>query len=140
MKDLRGISVSVVKNAIFKEFNLLAVDSKWKNIKAVVEWKKIKQVEDCYNKLYEDEDVIENITKRAFSSISPDDEETFHYIFIYTAAMTDIILNPDYPGLEYARKPLEWRYKKFKVLVEFLLLFRIKFIKIYQIIILGVTW
>ena len=138
MKDLRGISVSSVKNAIFKEFNLLAVDSKRKNIKAVVEWKKLKQVEDCYNKLYEDEDAIENIAKRAFPSISSD-EETFHYIFIYTVAVADIILNPDYPGIECARKPLERRYKRFKVLVEFLLLFRIKFIKIYRINILEVT-
>ena len=79
MKDLRGISISSVKNAIFKEFNLLAVDSKRKNIKAVVEWKKLKQVEDYYNKLYEDEDVIENIAKCAFPSISSD-EKTFYYI------------------------------------------------------------
>jgi len=139
MKDLRGISVSAVKNAIFKEFNLLAVDSKRKNVKAVVEWKKTKQVEDCYNKLYEDEGAIDNIAKRAFPSISTDDDETFHYIFIYTSAVADIILNPGYPGIECARKPLERRYKRFKVLVKFLLLFRIKFIKIYRINILGVT-
>jgi len=139
MKDLRGISVSAVKNAIFKEFNLPAVDNKRKNIKAVVEWKKIKQVEDCYNKLYdEDDDAIERITKRAFPSISPD-EDTFHYIFIYTAAVADIILNPEYPGIECARKPLERRYKRFKVFVGFLLLFRIKFIKVYRINISGVT-
>jgi nitric oxide reductase large subunit len=141
MKDLRGLSVSAVKNAIMKEFNLPSVGNKRKNLKAVLEWKKSKQVGDCYNKLYDDEAAVVNITKRAFPFISPDDEETFPNVYVYTAAVADIVLNPNYPDVECARKPLERRYQKFKViLAEFiLLLLRIKFIKIYRINILGIN-
>lgn len=114
MKDLRGIGVSAVKNAISKEFNLSVVGSnKRKNIKAILEWKKTKQVEDCYYKLYNDEAAIENIAKRAFPSIS--DELMLYHNYIYTAAVADIILNPNYPDIEVSKKPLEQRYKRFKV-------------------------
>lgn len=42
--------------------------------------------------------MIENIAKRAQSSI-PDDNEAFNSIFAYTAAVCDIVFNPDYPDI-----------------------------------------
>ena len=39
----------------------------------------------------------------------------FNDIYTYTAAVCDIILNPDYPDTECAKKPLERRFQKFKV-------------------------
>ncbi|CAB4397471.1 unnamed protein product [Rhizophagus irregularis] len=117
MKDLRGIGVSAVKNAISKEFNLSVVGgSKRKNLKAISDWKKSKQVEVCYNKLYDDEVAIDNIAKRAFPSTT--DELMLHHNYVYTASVADIILNPNYPGIEVSKKPLEKRYKKFKELLE----------------------
>ncbi|CAB4407605.1 unnamed protein product [Rhizophagus irregularis] len=117
MKDLRGIGVSAVKNAISKEFNLSVVGgSKRKNLKAISDWKKSKQVEICYNKLYDDEVAIDNIAKRAFPSTT--DELILHHNYVYTASVADIILNPNYPGIEVSKKPLEKRYKKFKELLE----------------------
>ncbi|RGB33845.1 hypothetical protein C1646_761258 [Rhizophagus diaphanus] len=117
MKDLRGIGVSAVKNAISKEFNLSVVGgNKRKNLKAISDWKKSKQVEDCYYKLYDDEAAIDNIAKRAFPSTT--DELMLHHNYVYTAAVADIILNPNYPGIEVSKGPLEKRYKKFKELLE----------------------
>ena len=130
MKDLRGIGVTAVKNAISKEFNLSVVGgNKRKNSKAILEWKRSKQVKECYYKLYYDEATIENIAKRAFPSIT--DELMLHHNYIYTAAVADIILNPNYPDIAITKIALEPRYKRFKVLsVEFYryLAFLLKFI------------
>ena len=104
MKDLRGIHVSAVKTAIFKEFGLQVISKK--NVKVIADWKKSKQVRECYQKLYaENDNTIEKIAKRAFPSISEDDE-TFENIYIYTAAVCDIVLNPKYPDIECSKNPL----------------------------------
>ena len=59
--------------------------------------------------------MIENISKHAFSNISLDDESTFNDIYVYTAAVCDILLNPEYPDLKCAKKPLKRHFQKFKV-------------------------
>jgi hypothetical protein len=65
--------------------------------------------------LYDDNhNAIENIAKHAFPSVSSGDE-LFDDIYVYTAAICDIVLNPDYPDLECAKKPLELQFRKFKV-------------------------
>jgi hypothetical protein len=122
MKDIRGMHAAAVKNAIFKEFSLQpSKTNKRKNAKVgVSNWKKLRQVEDCYNKLYDDsENVVENITKCAFPSIHENDERYCDF-YIYTASVCDIVLNPQYPDTEINRKPLERRYSKFKVFTIFL--------------------
>ena len=86
-----------------------------------MEWKKSSEVRKCYNKLYDDNDnSIGNIVKYAFPNISEDDE-SFDDIYTYTVAVCDIVLNPDYPDLECAKKPLEKRFQKFKVVIFFLI-------------------
>src|SRR3954451_17189343 len=119
MKDVRGTSAAAVRSAILKEFELQTPNSKKKNfIVDVLEWKKSKKVKDCYYKLYDDDDnVIEDITKQAFPTSR--DDKSFNDLYIYTAAVCDIILNPDYPDTECAKKPLERRFRKFKVIFFF---------------------
>src|SRR6202161_128760 len=124
MKDLRGVHVAAVKTAIFKKFRLQVISKK--NVKIIADWKKSKQVRECYQKLYDDDDnTIEKIAKRAFPSISEDDE-TFENIYIYTAAVCDIVLNPKYPDIECSKNPLQRRYQKFKVFGEFLFYYYLK--------------
>lgn len=133
MKDVRGINAAAVRNAIFKEFGLQVAmtSNRRRNLNNILEWKKSKRVKECYNKLYDDNDnAIENIAKYAFPNIS-NDNESFDNIYIYTAAICDIILNPDYPDLECAKKPLERRFQKFKVI--FFLLVKIEIIKILKL-------
>src|SRR5688572_30489068 len=115
MKDLRGTSAAAVRSAILKEFGLQTPNSKKKNLPVdISEWKKMKKVKDCYYKLYDDEEnAIEVIAKQAFPSLSHDDNLLFNDIYVYTAAVCDIILNPDYPDIECAKKPLERRFRKF---------------------------
>lgn len=122
MKDLRGVHAAAVKNAIFKEFGLQALPGK-KRASDILEWKKLTKVKESYLKLYDNDDnddggVTENIAKSAFPSV-PHDDESFNNIYIYTAAVCDIVLNPDYPDIECSKKPLERRFKKFKVFVKF---------------------
>ena len=70
-------------------------------------WKRLQHVKECYDKIYDDnENVIENITKIAFPSIS-DTDTAFSNIYIYTTTVCDIVLNPNYPDIECAKKPLE---------------------------------
>ncbi|CAG8665936.1 2702_t:CDS:2, partial [Funneliformis mosseae] len=70
-------------------------------------WKKSNKVRKCYNRLYDNNNnSIENIAKYAFSNISEDDE-SFNDIYTYTTAICNIVLNPEYPELECAKKPLE---------------------------------
>ena len=40
----------------------------------------------------------------------------FEGVYIYTAAVSDIILNLDYPDIECAKNPLQRRLRKFKVI------------------------
>jgi hypothetical protein len=117
MKDLRGIHAAAVRNAIFKEFGLqIITGNKQRNLNDILEWKKSDKVRVCYNKLYDDNDnAIENIAKHAFPNIS-NDNESFDGIYTYTAAVCDIVLNPNYPDLECAKKPLKRRFEGFKVI------------------------
>jgi hypothetical protein len=120
MKDLRGSHASAVRNAIFRNFNLSKCK---KNSQGVFEWKKSKEVADSYKKLYNDNAIIENIVDVAFPSSATADEAEYSDIYIYTASVCDIILNPDYPILEVSRKALVLRFQRFKVFVEFNLSF-----------------
>src|SRR2546423_1227419 len=130
MKDLRGISVSTVRNAILKEFRLQISSSRKKlNMVNILNWKKLKRVKECYIKLYNnDENMTKNITKLAFSNITHEDE-SFNNFYVYTAAVCDIIFNLNYPDLECAKKLLERHFKKFKV--NFLLI-KLNLLKFYQ--------
>ncbi|PKC67526.1 hypothetical protein RhiirA1_458336 [Rhizophagus irregularis] len=54
--------------------------------------KRSQKVKECYYKLYdEDENVIENIVKQAFPTLSHDNELLFNDIYVYTAS--DLLLN-----------------------------------------------
>jgi len=78
-----------------------------RNLNNVLKWKKSKKVKECYTKLYDNDDnVIENITKYTFPNIS-NNNKSFDNIYVYTVAMCDIVLNPDYSDLKCAKKPLE---------------------------------
>jgi hypothetical protein len=126
MKDIRGAHVAAVRNAIFRTLVGLTQlsSSQRKNSRDVMEWKRSKEVEVEYNKLYEDECLIENITAVAFPSLSDASEESFSDMYIYTASVCDIILNPNYPSLDISKKALELRFIKFKVFSNlFILLF-----------------
>lgn len=126
MKDIRGSHSSAVRNAIFRKFRL-QLKSNWrKNSQDVIEWKKSKEVADSYKKLYTDGDTIENITNIAFPSLATADDEVYSNIYIYTASVCDIILNPDYPNLEISKKPLELRFKRFKVFVSLIVILNFK--------------
>jgi len=119
MKDVRGTHVSAVRNAISKAFGLVLLTSKGrKNSKDILEWKESEEVTKSYNKLYNDKLGIENITSIAFPSLTGATDEEFNDMYIYTASVCDIILNPDNPTLEVSKKSLELRLQKFKVFVD----------------------
>lgn len=125
MKDVRGSHVSLVRNAIFKKFGLqLLTSSRRKNSREILDWKQSKEVKDSYNKLFTEDTAIEEITKLAFPLLAKADEEKFNDIYIYTASVCDIILNPNCPTLEVSKPAMELRLKKFRVSIEFILLFK----------------
>lgn len=125
MKDMRGSHVSAIRTAILKTSGLhLLAGNKRKNSKDILEWKQSKEVKDIYNKLFTQSTMIENITSSAFPSLHDADDARFNDMYIYTASVCDIILNPDYPTLEVSKKPLELRLKRFRVFIEFILLFK----------------
>ena len=125
MKDIRGTHVTAVRNAIFKTVGLTQLSSaRRKNSKDVMVWKSSKEVKAEYNNLYKDETLIENITAAAFSSLNDASDESFSNMYIYTASVCDIILNPNYPSLDITKKALELRFTTFKVFSNlFILLF-----------------
>jgi hypothetical protein len=125
MKDIRGAHVAAVRNAIFRTVGLTQLSSsKRKNSKDVMVWKSSKEVEAEYNNLYKDETLIENITAAAFPSLNDASDESFSDMYIYTASVCDIILNPNYPSLDITKKALELRFTTFKVFLNlFILLF-----------------
>jgi hypothetical protein len=88
----------------------------------IVEWKKSDEVLDSYRKLYSEAAALETIVDMAFSSATTADEKTYSDMYIYAASVCDIILNPNYPAIEVTKKPLELRFKRFKVFIEFKLL------------------
>src|SRR2546430_6589800 len=109
MKDIRGAHVAAVRNAIFKTVGLTQLSStQRKNSKDVMVWKSSKEVKAEYNNLYKNETLIENI---AFPSLNDASDESFSNMYIYTASVCDIILNPNYP---ITKKALELRFTTFK--------------------------
>jgi len=125
MKDIRGAHVAAVRNAIFKTVGLTQLSStRRKNSKDVMVWKNSKEVKAEYNILYKDKTLIENITAAAFPSLNDASDESFSNMYIYTASVCDIILNPNYPSLDITKKALELRFTTFKVFSNlFILLF-----------------
>src|ERR1044072_3386091 len=122
MKDIRGSHVSAVKSIIFKYFKLQLTSSRRKPSMDVAGWKSSKDVNENYKKLYNDASTLENIVDIVFPSLSVNDEEKYSDIYIYTASVCDIILNLKYPSIEVTKRPLELRFNKFKVFIEFNLL------------------
>ena len=115
MKDIRGAHVTAVRNAIFKTVGLTQSSTRRKKSKDVMVWKSSKEVKAEYNNLYKDETLIENITAAAFPSLNDASDESFSNMYIYTASVCDIILNPNYPSLDITKKALELRFTTFKV-------------------------
>ena len=76
-------------------------------------------MKDGYLKLFA-ENTIENITISAFPSLSDVNDQRFSDMYIYTASVCDIILNPNCPTLEVSKKAIELRLKKFNVFIEFI--------------------
>src|SRR5207245_7701372 len=110
MKDIRGAHVAAVRNAIFKTVGLTQLSStRRKNSKDVMVWKGFKEVKAEYNNLYKDETLIENINAASFPSLNDASDESFSNMYIYTASVCNIILNPNYPSLDITKKALELR-------------------------------
>src|ERR1044072_9733806 len=100
MKDIRGSHVSAVKSIIFKYFKLQLTSSRRKPSMDVAGWKSSKDVNENYKKLYNDAFTLENIIDIAFPSLPADDEKEYSDMYIYTASICNIILNPKYPSIE----------------------------------------
>src|SRR5439155_5680302 len=124
MKDMRGSHVSAVRTAIFRKFGLQLASSRRKNSRDIMDWKQSKEVKDSHNKLFTEDTAIEEITNSAFPSLSNADDEKFNDIYIYTASVCDIILNPNCPTLKVSKTAMELRLKKFRVSIKFILLFK----------------
>jgi len=124
MKDMRGSHVSAIRTAILRKFGLQTPNNRRKNSMDILEWKKSKKVKDSYNRLFAESDVIEEVTISAFPSLDNASDERFNDMYIYTASVCDILLNPDHPAFEVTKKPLELRLKRFRVIIEFILLFK----------------
>src|SRR5207248_2700510 len=133
MKDMRGSHVSAVRTAIFRKFGLQLASSRRKNSRDIMDWKQSKEVKDSHNKLFTEDTAIEEITNSAFPSLSNADDEKFNDMYIYTASVCDIILNPNCPTLEISKPEMELRLKKFRVSIDFILLFKkIEFILLFK--------
>jgi|SRR5881396_3073653 len=133
MKDMRGSHVSAVRTAIFRKFGLQLASSRRKNSRDIMDWKQSKEVKDSHNKLFTEDTAIEEITNSAFPSLSNADDEKFNDMYIYTASVCDIILNPNCPTLEISKPEMEMRLEKFRVSIDFILLFKkIEFILLFK--------
>src|SRR3989440_6922720 len=133
MKDMRGSHVSAVRTAIFRKFGLQLASSRRKNSRDIMDWKQSKEVKDSHNKLFTKDTAIEEITNSAFPSLSNADDEKFNDMYIYTASVCDIILNPNCPTLEISKPEMEMRLEKFRVSIDFILLFKkIEFILLFK--------
>ena len=124
MKDMRESHVLTVWTATFKKFRLQFVSSQYKNSWEIMKLKWSKKVKSSYNKLFTKEQLIRDITLLAFPSIVNANDERFNNMYVYTASVCDIILNPDYHTLDVSKKALELRLKRFKIFIEFILLFK----------------
>src|SRR5437773_8284849 len=133
MKDMRGSHVSAVRTAIFRKFGLQLASSRRKNSRDIMDCKQSKEVKDSHNKLFTEDTAIEEITNSAFPSLSNADDEKFNDMYIYTASVCDIILNPNCPTLEISKPEMELRLEKFRVSIDFILLFKkIEFILLFK--------
>src|SRR5947199_5579002 len=133
MKDMRGSHVLAVRTAIFRKFGLQLASSRRKNSRDIMDWKQSKEVKDSHNKLFTEDTAIEEITNSAFPSLSNADDEKFNDMYIYTASVCDIILNPNCPTLEISKPEMEMRLEKFRVSIDFILLFKkIEFILLFK--------
>src|SRR5437868_11488915 len=133
MKDMRGSHVSAVRTAIFRKFGLQLASSRRKNSRDIMDWKQSKEVKDSHNKLFTEDTAIEEITNSAFPSLSNADDEKFNDMYIYAASVCDIILNPNCPTLEISKPEMEMRLEKFRVSIDFILLFKkIEFILLFK--------
>jgi hypothetical protein len=63
--------------------------------------------------------VIENIAIMAFPSLADASDDIFNDMYIYTASVCDIVLNPNYSTLELSKNALELRFQRFKVRIYF---------------------
>jgi hypothetical protein len=77
MKDIRGSHASAVRGAIFRHFKLPAASTWRKNSMDISEWKRSKDVNDSYKKLYTDAETLETIVDIAFPSLSMENEEEY---------------------------------------------------------------
>ena len=59
-----------------------------------------------------------------FLSLVNTSDERFNDMYVYIASIYDIILNLDYPILDVSKKVLELQLKRFKVFIEYILLFK----------------
>jgi len=133
MKDMRGSHVSAVRTAIFRKFGLQLASSRRKNSRDIMDWKQSKEVKDSHNKLFTEDTAIEEITNSAFPSLSNADDEKFNDMYIYTASVCDIILNPNCPTLEISKPEMELRLEKFRVSIDFILIIKkIEFILLFK--------
>src|SRR5215469_14597641 len=128
MKDMRESHVSAIQTAILKTFGLQLASNKYKNLKDILEWKKSREVKDCYNKIFTESTTIENITSSTFPSLNNASDEKYSDMYAYTASVCDILLNLDYFTLEVSKKPLELRLRRFKVFIEFICYLKINFV------------
>src|SRR6266480_1907242 len=124
MKDIRGSHVAAVRIAILRKFGLQLTNNRRKNSRKILDWKQSKEVKDSYNKLFTEDIAIEEITNSAFPSLANADEEKFNDMYIYTASVCNIILNPNCPTLEVSKAAMELRLKKFRISIKFILLFK----------------
>jgi len=123
MKDTRGGHVSAIRSTILKTFGLQLSGNKRKNSRDILEWKQSREVKESHNQLFTG-NTIEEITVSAFPSLEDANDEKFNDMYIYTASVCDILLNPNYPTIEVSKKSLELRLKRFGVFIEFTLLFK----------------
>ena len=119
MKDIRGSSVVSVRNAISRTFRLPPINRSRKNSDDFINWKKTNEVSEAYNKLFSGGDELESLTTSAFPSSDDATDEVFSDYYIYTASVSDIILNPKYTSPDVTKKPLELRLRRFKVFIDF---------------------
>ena len=119
MKDLRGSSVSAVRNAISRKYGLQFINRSRKNSVDFMNWKSSKEVADCHDDLFSNDDELKKLTTAVFSLSNDLSEDQFSGYYVYTASVSDIILNPKLTSSEVNRKPLESRLQKFKVFIDF---------------------
>ena len=106
MKNMRGSHVSAICTANFRKFELQFASSRRKNSQEIMEWKQSKKVKSSHNRLFNEKKAIENITMLAFPSLDNATEEGYNNMYVYTASVCDIILNPDYSTLDISKKAL----------------------------------